>query len=145
MRKKQGRLLIVEDNQNDILLLKRALTKCNIENSYKIITDGEKTISYLTNYLDKSIDPKISLILMDLKLPGKSGLEILDWIRQQPGLKRVPVIMFTCSRNGNDITKAYDLGVNSYLIKPVDFHSLLTMVKTLIPYWNDLNVQPELV
>ena len=81
---------------------------------------------------------------MDLKLPGKSGLEILKWLRQESGLKQVPVVMFTCSSEGNDVIEAYNLGVNPYLVKPVSFASLLTMVKTLVPYWLDFNVRPNL-
>ena len=144
MRKNHDKLLVVEDNPDDILLLKRALIKCGVENPVDIVTDGEKAISYLKDYVHKSMDPHLALILMDLKLPGKSGLEILKWLRQESGLKQVPVVMFTCSSESNDVIEAYNLGANSYLVKPVSFDSLLVMVKTLVPYWLDFNVRPDL-
>lgn len=143
MISKSNRILVVEDDPDDLLLLKRALSKCEIDHSMDVVTDGERAVSYLNAYVEKSIDPRLALILMDLKLPRKSGLEVLDWIRKQTILKRVPVVMLTSSRNARDITNAYDLGANSYLVKPVGAEILFANVKILASYWLNLNVMQE--
>ena len=81
---------------------------------------------------------------MDLKMPRRSGLEVLAWLRQQPGLKRLPVVVLTSSNQSPDINRAYDLGANSYLVKPAGFDSLVELVKNLDMYWLILNEKPEL-
>jgi len=81
---------------------------------------------------------------MDLKMPRKSGLEVLEWVRRQPGLKRLPIIVLTSSNQSPDINRAYELGANSYLVKPAGFDSLLDLVKNLDMYWLILNEKPEL-
>jgi CheY-like chemotaxis protein len=83
-----------------------------------------------------------NLVLLDLKMPRKSGLEVLGWIREQPHLKRLPVVVFTSSKHDQDINKAYDLGANSYLVKPVGFEALLETVKQVQLYWGTLNQGP---
>jgi len=92
-------------------------------------------------YLDRYALP--ALMLLDLKRPRKSGLEVLHWVRQQDGLKRLPVVVLTSSRETADVNRAYDLGANSYLVKPVAFESLLEMVKALNLYWMILSERPE--
>ncbi|HUU42111.1 MAG TPA: response regulator [Desulfatiglandales bacterium] len=82
------------------------------------------------------------LVLLDLKLPRKSGHEVLEWIHQQPTLKRLTVVVLTSSQQSSDINKAYDLGANSYLVKPVSFYALVDMVKSLDFYWFILNEKP---
>ena len=144
MSTNQRKLLIVEDNPDEVFLLKRAFSKCSVENPIDYVTDGENAISYLTDYLIESNNSMLALILMDLKLPGKSGLEVLAWLRQQSGLERVPVVMFTSSQSDKDVINAYNLGANSYLVKPIAFDSLRSMVKTLVLYWLDFNVRPIL-
>ncbi|MGN6386254.1 MAG: response regulator, partial [Verrucomicrobiota bacterium] len=84
--------------------------------------------------------PLPQLVLLDLKMPRKSGLEVLGWIRSQPELKRVVVIVFTSSRHDEDINRAYDLGANSYLVKPVGFDALQTMIQNILHYWGELNI-----
>ncbi|HYE97758.1 MAG TPA: response regulator [Planctomycetota bacterium] len=139
-------LLLVEDDPNDILLIQRALAKGNLVNPMRIVRDGEEAISYLSGQGDFSRRdrfPLPSLILLDLKLPRKSGLEVLEWLRNQPDLRRIPVIVLTSSRESADISRAYELGANSYLVKPVDFDGLLEMVKAIGVYWIILNKVPE--
>ncbi|RPH48652.1 MAG: response regulator, partial [Planctomycetota bacterium] len=87
--------------------------------------------------------PLPSLILLDLKLPRKSGLAILQWLRQQTALKHIPVIVLTSSKESSDVSRAYDLGANSYLVKPVGFEGLLELVKSIGMYWMILNKTPE--
>lgn len=139
-------LLLVEDDPNDILLIQRALAKGNLVNPMRIVRDGEEAIAYLNGQGDFSRRdrfPLPSLILLDLKLPRKSGLEVLEWLRNQPELRRIPVIVLTSSRESADISRAYELGANSYLVKPVDFDGLLEMVKAIGVYWIILNKVPE--
>jgi CheY-like chemotaxis protein len=139
-------MLLVEDDANDILLIQRAFAKACLVNPLKIVRDGEQAMNYLSGtgeFSDRGRYPFPSLILLDLKLPRKSGLEVLEWLRQQPTLKQIPVIVLTSSRVSSDISRAYDLGANSYLVKPVGFEGLLELVKSIGMYWMILNKTPD--
>ena len=140
-------ILLVEDDPNDIILIKRAFEKANITNPLQVVENGEEAISYLDGkgrYGDREKYPLPILILLDLKLPRKSGHEVLEWLRQQPGLKRLTVVVLTSSQQSSDINRAYDLGANSYLVKPVTFDTLVEVVKNLNFYWVILNENPIL-
>jgi len=140
-------LLLVEDDPNDVMLFRRAKDKSNLVNPLQVVEDGEAAIAYLSGqgtYADRNRYPLPALVLLDLKLPRKSGLEVLAWLRQQPGLQRLPVVVLTSSRESLDVGRAYDLGANSYLVKPVAFDSLLEMVKALGLYWLILNEKPDI-
>lgn len=140
-------LLLVEDDPNDVMLFRRAKDKSNLANPLQVVEDGEAAIAYLSGqgtYADRNRYPLPALVLLDLKLPRKSGLEVLAWLRQQPGLRRLPVVVLTSSRESLDVGRAYDLGANSYLVKPVAFDSLLEMVKALGLYWLILNERPDI-
>jgi CheY-like chemotaxis protein len=144
---KRNTILLVEDDPNDVLLIQRAFSKAKIINPVLTVKNGEDAIAYLAGkdvFSDREQYPLPVLILLDLKLPRKSGYEVLEWLRQQLGLKRIPVVVLTHSKQTSDINRAYDLGANSYLIKPVTFNALLDMVKTLNLYWIILNESPEL-
>ncbi len=135
----QCAILLVEDDPNDVLLIKRAFGKVNIANPIIVVNDGEQAISYLAGrepYVDRALP---MLVLLDLKLPRKSGHEVLEWLRQQQNLKRLPVVVLTASSESSDVNRAYDLGANSYLVKPVTFDALVEMVNTLNLYWLILN------
>ena len=139
-------MLLVEDDPNDILLIQRAFAKACLVNPLKVVRDGEEALNYLAgsgDFSDRGRFPLPSLILLDLKLPRKSGLEILQWLRQQPALKHIPVIVLTSSKESSDVSRAYDLGANSYLVKPVGFEGLLELVKSIGMYWLILNKTPE--
>jgi CheY-like chemotaxis protein len=139
-------ILIVEDNADDVMLLQRAFRKANLINPLRVVADGQAAVDYLAGrapYDDRAEYPLPALVLLDLKLPKLGGHEVLDWIRTQPGLRRLPVAVLTSSRESPDINRAYDLGANSYLAKPVDFDSLLDMVKTLQLYWMIMNERPD--
>ena len=139
-------MLLVEDDPNDILLIQRAFAKACLVNPLKVVRDGEEALNYLSgsgDFADRGRYPLPSLILLDLKLPRKSGLEILQWLRQQPNLKHIPVIVLTSSKESSDVSRAYDLGANSYLVKPVGFEGLLELVKSIGMYWMILNKTPE--
>jgi CheY-like chemotaxis protein len=138
-------ILLVEDDPNDIILIKRAFEKANITNPLQVVENGEEAISYLTGkgrYGDRVKYPLPMLLLLDLKLPRKSGHEVLEWLSQQPMLKRLTVVVLTSSQQSSDINRAYDLGANSYLVKPVTFDALVEMVKTIDFYWLILNENP---
>ena len=136
-------ILLVEDDHNDVLLIKRAFQKVNIANPIIVVNDGEQAVSYLAGrepYVDRALP---ILVLLDLKLPRKTGHEVLEWLRGQSNLKRLPVVVLTASSESSDVNRAYDLGANSYLVKPVTFDALVEMVKTLNLYWLILNKRAD--
>lgn len=140
-------ILLVEDDPNDVLLVQRAFRKANLDIPVQVVTNGEAAVAYLTGqdvFTDRETYPLPVLVLLDLKLPRKSGLEVLKWLREQPGLKRLPVVILTSSGEMGDINRAYDLGANSYLVKPVAFDSLLALVQSLYLYWLVLNEKPKI-
>lgn len=138
-------ILHVEDDPNDVLLVERAIKKANSPAVLRAVADGEMALAYLkgeNSFADREQYPLPDLILLDLKMPRKSGLEVLSWIRQQPELKRLLVVVFTSSKHDQDINRAYELGANSYLVKPVGFDSLLETIKQIHRYWGHLNQAP---
>jgi len=140
-------ILLAEDDPNDVLLIRRAFERNHVANPVQVVRDGEEALAYLSGqapFADRQRHPLPVLMLMDLKMPRKSGLEVLEWVRQQPGLKRLPIIVLTSSNQSPDINRAYELGANSYLVKPAGFDSLLDLVKNLDMYWLILNEKPEL-
>ena len=140
-------VLLADDDPNDVFLLQRAFQKTNIANPLQVVRDGEEAMAYLSGqaqYADRQRHPLPVLLLLDLKMPRKSGFEVLRWLRQQAGLKRLPVVVLTSSNQSPDINKAFDLGANSYIVKPGGFDSLVEMVKNLNLYWLILNEKPQL-
>ena len=139
-------LLLIEDDDNDVFLIKRAFKRTNPELPVIAINDGDAAIHYLagTNeYGDRTQFPLPALILLDLKLPRRSGLEVLEWLRNQPGLRRIPVIALTSSQERADVDKAYEAGVNSYLVKPGTFDALAAMTRFIEGYWVKINQYPS--
>jgi len=147
MSVRDGVILLAEDDPNDVLSVQRAFQRNYVANPVQVVRDGEEALAYLSGqapFADRERHPLPVLMLMDLKMPRKSGLEVLAWVRQQPGLKRLPIIVLTSSNQSPDINRAYELGANSYLVKPAGFDSLLDLVKNLDMYWLILNEKPEL-
>ena len=141
-------ILLVEDDSNDILLIQRAFRMVNPTNPIQIVKDGDAAVDYLSGkgeYGDREQYPLPTLILLDLKLPRRSGVEVLQWIRQQPVLKRIPIIILTSSKESIDVNLTYDLGISSYLVKPVSFNALAKMIAAVNAYWLQLNEYPSLV
>jgi CheY-like chemotaxis protein len=139
-------ILLVEDNEDDILFVRRAFRHAKLSNPLHVAEDGDAAVAYLAGegeFADRARHPLPTLILLDLKLPRRSGLEVLQWLRAQPGLGRTPVVMLTSSRQGADVNRAYDLGANGYLVKPVDFDGLLEMVRTIGVYWMVMSELPS--
>jgi len=147
MSPRESVILLAEDDPNDVLLIQRAFQRTLVANPVQVVRDGEEALAYLKGedpFSDHERHPLPVLMLMDLKMPRKTGLEVLEWVRQQPGLKRLPIIVLTSSNQSPDINRAYELGANSYLVKPAGFDSLLELVKNLDMYWLILNEKPEL-
>lgn len=140
-------ILLVEDNAKDVFLVQRALRKAEIATPLQVVTDGDAAVSYLAGvapYDDRARYPLPVLVLLDLKLPRRSGAEVLQWIRQQPGLQRLPVVVFTSSREYIDVNQVYDLGANAYIVKPVSFEALTSLLDTLNLHWVVYNERPQL-
>jgi CheY-like chemotaxis protein len=139
-------ILLVEDNPRDVFLIQRAFRKAEVTIPLKVVEDGEAAVLYLSGqepYGDRDRYPLPVLILLDLKLPRKSGAEVLMWLRQQPELKRLPVVVLTSSKEYADINHVYDLGGNAYMVKPVAFDNLVEIVKTLNLHWIIFNEKPQ--
>ena len=140
-------ILIVEDDPYDSDLIFRAIQKARISNPVQTVADGAAAIAYLAGdppYTDRGKYPLPQILLLDLKLPKKDGFEVLQWVRSQPKLKRLPVVMLTSSSETPDINRAYDLGANSYLVKPVGTEALVDMLKRVKVYWLITNTKPDL-
>ena len=138
MRNSDASILLVEDDANDAALIERAFRKSNIANPIQVVSDGDAAVEYLRGdgeYADRKRFPRPVLVLLDLKLPRRSGLEVLEWIRDQEGLKRLPVVVLTSSRQRSDIDAAYDLGANSYLVKPIAFADLQATIQAVGTFW----------
>lgn len=138
-------VLLVEDSPADVVLVQRAFRRSGGVAQLHVVGDGDAAVRYLEgsgDFSDRARHPLPRLVLLDLKLPRRSGLEVLAWLREQPGLGRLPVVVLTSSRESVDVDRAYDLGVNGYLLKPVAFDDLLQLARTLDLYWLQLNVAP---
>ena len=141
--KSNGNILLVEDNQSDVELTRRAIQKSRIANELVVVDDGQKALDYLFGtgeYADRDISMVPALVLLDLKLPKVPGLEVLRRIRADENLKPLPVVILTTSSEKRDIAAGYNLNVNSYIRKPVDFEQFVECVKQLGLYWLVLNI-----
>jgi CheY-like chemotaxis protein len=135
-------ILLVEDNPSDVDLTKRALSKGRVANELVVAEDGQEALDYLQctgPYLGRDPSDLPALTLLDLKLPKVPGLEVLRRIRSDPKLRRLPVVILTSSNEERDVAAGYDLGVNSYIRKPVDFKQFVDAVQQLGLYWLVLN------
>lgn len=138
-------ILIVEDNPNDAEMALRALKKNNVSNKVLVVNDGEEALDYIFRkgkYVDRTKDSCPRIILLDLKLPKVDGLEVLKEVKGNPDTKMIPVIVLTSSKEESDIIESYKLGVNSYIVKPVDFDKFVEAVRDLGFYWLLLNQAP---
>jgi len=138
------RLLLVEDDPKDVELTLAALSEYNLANEVVVARDGEEALDYLHRKGKFQTVPhgNPAAILLDLKLPKLNGLEVLDRIRADEKLKMIPVIVLTSSRQEEDLKKCYQLGVNGYVVKPVDFHEFINAVKELGVFWALINEPP---
>lgn len=138
-------ILYAEDDENDVFFMQRAFKQAGIVNPLRTVPDGKHAIEYLEGtgpYANRLENPMPCLILLDLSMPGRSGLDVLKWVRSQPYTSELPVIVLTSSNQESDIHRAYLLGANGYLIKPGRPDELLLMVKGISDYWLAHNRTP---
>src|SRR5258706_8970894 len=138
-------ILHVEDDSNDVLLFDHACRKAGIDSNIQVVTDGQEALAYLqgTDKFENRADhPVPTLVVLDIKLPRVSGFDLLSWMRSEKHLRRLPVIVLTSSNQPADIKRAYDLGANSYLVKPVALDALVALAKGIEGYWLSLNQGP---
>jgi two-component system, response regulator len=141
----QVEILIVEDNPHDAEMALRALKKNNLTNNVLVVGDGEEALDFIFakgQYSNRKLKARPKMILLDLKLPKVDGLDVLKAIKDHQETRVIPVIVLTSSKQETDILKSYQLGVNSYIVKPVDFDKFVDAVRELGLYWLLLNQQP---
>ena len=141
-----GPIFLVEDRPDEIELMKQALHQSGVTNPLRLISDGAEAIAYLEGkdrYADRNTYPLPRLVLLDLKLPNRTGLDVVRWLKNDARLKRIPVIMVTSSRELSDMEKAYSAGVNSYLVKPTSFRDFVETMKITATYWIHYNSSLE--
>ena len=141
MKPKPITLLLADDDPDDRLLAKQALEKSRVANDLRCVEDGEELLDYLRRrgkYADPRESPRPGLILLDLNMPRKDGREALREIKNDPKLREIPVVVLTTSKAEEDIARTYNLGVNSYITKPVKFAALVDVMKALSKYWFEI-------
>lgn len=142
---KLAHILLVEDNRMDVELTLDAFREARLANTIHVAPSGQDALDYLFGrgkYTDRQTYPLPNLILLDLKLPAIDGFEVLRQIKETPILKRLPVIVLTSSKEEGDRALSYDMGANSYLVKPVSFEGFMGVVRQIEGYWLSLNVGP---
>jgi CheY-like chemotaxis protein len=142
---KLAHILLVEDNRMDVELTLDAFHEAKLVNTIHVASNGQEALDYLFGhgqYADRVKYPRPSLVLLDLKLPGIDGFEVLRQIKSTPILKRIPVVILTSSKEEGDRSLSYDHGANSYLVKPVSFDGFMGVVREIEGYWLTLNVAP---
>lgn len=136
--KQNGTILLVEDDQDDIFIFKRALVAANVLNPVVVLSNGQAAVDYLSNqgeYSSPEKNPLPFVIFLDLKLPYLDGFEVLTWIRQQPQLNSVVVVVLSGSDESRDHKKAYELGARSYLLKPPGAQDIREFMESMVSYW----------
>ena len=139
-------ILLVDDSEDDILLLRDAFQKADFNSALQQVHNGEEAIAYLKGegpYSDRDKFPLPTVMLLDLNMPRRNGFDVLQWLRSQPGLKRLTVVILTASVREEDVERAFDLGANSYLVKPATVAELITMIRCLRD-WLQINRFPPL-
>jgi CheY-like chemotaxis protein len=140
---KLAQILLVDDNPMDVALTLDAFKEAKLRNKVNVVQSGEEALDYVfgrNKFIDRSVYPQPSLILLDLKMPGIDGFEVLRQIKGTEKLKRIPVIILTSSQEEGDRALSYDIGANSYLMKPVAFNGFAEVIKRIDDYWFSLNI-----
>lgn len=140
-------ILLVEDDENDIYLFQRAAREAGIRNPISIAHDGQEAIDYLSSqekFLDRVRFPLPCLIILDIKMPRRTGIEVLEWLRAEPALRKLPVIMFSSSAQPADVDRAYELGANAFIVKPSSSERRKDLALVLKAFWLELNQMPTI-
>ena len=140
------KILMADDDPDDRLMTKEALDEARLANELYFVEDGEELMDFLHhrgNYADPVVSPRPGLILLDLNMPKKDGREALAEIKADPDLRQIPIVVLTTSRAEEDIYRTYDLGVNSFITKPVSFEGLVDIIKGLAIYWFEIVKLPK--
>ena len=143
---RQCTILIVDDDENDIFFVKRAFTDINVHCGFQVLTNGQEVVDYLDGtgeYANRERYPLPMMILMDLKMPIMDGFQVLAWLRRREGIKVIPTVVFSSSDLPQDITRAYELGANSFMTKSVTYDGLLVKLQTLSQYWLEHCKHPQ--
>jgi len=146
MNGKRITILVADDDPDDRMMIEDAFEESRLLNDLKFVEDGEELMDYLKHrgkFTSQDIAPRPGLILLDLNMPKKDGREALDEIKKDPELRQIPIVVLTTSKSEEDIFRTYDLGVNSFIIKPVSFESLVDVIKTLGLYWFEIVKLPS--
>jgi CheY-like chemotaxis protein len=146
MRVDQEIILLAEDDENHVFLIRRAFKKAGLLNPLYVVRDGEETIAYVQGegqFANRDEYPLPALLLLDLKMPRQDGFQVLEWVRKQPGLKRLPVVVLTSSEDIRDVNRAYDLGANSFLVKPLKIEDFMRLTEAIHGYWIWVSRAPE--
>jgi CheY-like chemotaxis protein len=139
-------ILLVEDQEDDIFLIRKAFAKAGLSNPIYVVRNGEEAVAYLMGdrpFTNRSEYPLPDLILLDLKMPRLDGFETLSWIRRQPGIRSIPVVVLTSSEELRDVNRAYSLGANSFLVKRMDFENSIQLSRTIHEFWIKASKRPE--
>ena len=134
-------ILMADDDEDDRLMAKEAFTEVKLLNYFHTVENGEELMEYLYRrgkYADPAVSPRPGLILLDLNMPKKDGRQALKEIKADPSLRSIPIVVLTTSKAEEDILRSYDLGVNSFIVKPVTFEGLVDIMKTLTKYWFEI-------
>ena len=136
-------VLLVEDSEDDALIMRMACQRTGIPHTFRLVTDGEAAMAYLSAkgvYADRTAYPMPDLIFLDIRLPKRTGHEVLEWVRSQPEVRNLPVVVLTTSKESTDISRAYSLGVTSYLRKIPEVAEFGQAVRVILKYWLELNI-----
>lgn len=140
-------ILLVDDNKMDIALTLDAFREARLLNQIHVAHNGQEALEYLNGigqFEDRDKYPLPNIILLDLKMPGIDGIEVLKRVKTTPTIKRIPIIILTSSKQEGDRALSYDLGANSYLVKPISFNGFIDVVTKITEYWISLNVEPPI-
>jgi CheY-like chemotaxis protein len=142
-----GVILLAEDDEDHVLLIRHAFAEADLRNPLFVVWNGEEAIAYLSGtgkYSNRDEYPLPDLLLLDLKMPRVDGFEVLKWVRQQPGLAPLRILVLTSSNELRDVNRAYQLGANSFLVKPLDFQDVIQLSKVIQKYWLNRSKTPEI-